>query len=142
MPMIDIDLPDGVIPAAAHHQLAYDLGLALLAAESLPAEGAMLDGIGLYIHVLPADTVNTLATPGAKNVRVRATTAAGRLTRQGQRQFVAEATRLVALAGDDPTLAARTWVLHTETAEGGWGMSGRAFSGEDFDALDAGAAGR
>jgi hypothetical protein len=31
----------------------------------------------------------------------------------------------------------KTLVLHTEIAEGGWGMSGRAFSREDFDALDA-----
>jgi phenylpyruvate tautomerase PptA (4-oxalocrotonate tautomerase family) len=137
MPMIDIDLPEGVIPASARHQLVCDLGLALLAAEGLPADGEMLDGIGLYIHVLPADSVNTLATRGAKIVRVRATTAAGRLTHQGQRQFVAEATRLVAQAGSDPTLTARTWVLHAEIAEGGWGMSGRAFSREDFDALSA-----
>jgi phenylpyruvate tautomerase PptA (4-oxalocrotonate tautomerase family) len=135
MPMIDIDLPEGVIPASAHHRLAHDLGLALLAAEGLPAEGEMLDGIGLYIHVLEAGSVNTLATRGATIVRVRATTAAGRLTRQ--RQFVAEATRLVAQAGNDPTLTAQTWVLHTETAEGGWGMSGRAFGREAVDALDA-----
>jgi phenylpyruvate tautomerase PptA (4-oxalocrotonate tautomerase family) len=77
----------------------------------------------------------------AKIVRVRATTAAGQLTRQGQRQFVAEATRLVTQAGNDPTLTDRTWVLHTEIAEGGWGMSGRAFIREDFDALDAAATG-
>jgi phenylpyruvate tautomerase PptA (4-oxalocrotonate tautomerase family) len=137
MPMIDIDLPEGVIPASVHHQLAHDLGLALLAAEGLPAEGEMLDGIGLYIHVLPDASVDTLATRGAAIVRVRATTAAGRLARQGQRQFVIEATRLVAQAGNDPSLTARTWVLHTEAAEGGWGMSGRAFGREDFDALDA-----
>jgi hypothetical protein len=52
----------------------------------------MLDGVGLYIHVLQADSANTLATRGAEIVRVRATTAAGGLTRQGQRHFVAEAT--------------------------------------------------
>jgi hypothetical protein len=60
--MIDLDLPEGVIPVSVHHQLAHDLWLALLAAEGLPADGEMLDGIGLYIHVLPADSVNTLAT--------------------------------------------------------------------------------
>jgi hypothetical protein len=44
----------------------------------------MLDRIGLYIHVLPVGSVNTLGMRDAKIVRVRATTAAGRLTRQGQ----------------------------------------------------------
>jgi hypothetical protein len=38
-------------------------------------------------------------------------------------------------------VAEQSGACYAETAEGGWGMSGRAFSGEDFDALDAGAAG-
>jgi hypothetical protein len=66
MPMIDVDIPDEVVPTSAHHQLGHDLGLALLAAEGLSTEGEMLDGIGLYVHVLPADDVSTLATRGAK----------------------------------------------------------------------------
>jgi phenylpyruvate tautomerase PptA (4-oxalocrotonate tautomerase family) len=136
MPMIDIDIPEGVIHASAQHKLARDIGLALLAAEGLPAEGEMLAGVGLFVHVLPADSVSTLAAPQAKVVRVRITTAAGRLPREGQRQVVAEATRLVAQAGNDPGLANRTWVLHTEVAEGGWGMFGRAFSHEDFEKFD------
>jgi len=134
--MIDVDIPEGVIPASAHRQLVHDLGLALLAAEGLLAEGSMLDNIGLYVHVIRADNVGTIAS-SATIVRVRATTAAGRLSRQGQRQFIADATRLVARAGNDPVLTSRTWVLHTETAEGGWGMSGRALGSEDFDELNA-----
>jgi hypothetical protein len=38
------------------------------------------------------------------------------------RQF----TDLVAAAGGDPSLTARTWVLLTEAVEGGWGLAGHA----------------
>ena len=32
----------------------------------------------------------------------------------------------------DPTLAERTWVLLTESPEGGWGINGRANTGSDI----------
>jgi len=38
---------------------------------------------------------------------------------------------LVASAGD-PTLADRTWVLITESPEGGWGIDGHANTGADI----------
>jgi hypothetical protein len=38
----------------------------------------------------------------------------------------------IAKIAGDPTQGARTWVLLTETAEGGWGIAGTAFGGEEF----------
>jgi phenylpyruvate tautomerase PptA (4-oxalocrotonate tautomerase family) len=61
----------------------------------------------------------------------------GVLNRTGQRSFVAEATEIVARTANDPTQAARTWVLLTEAAEGGWGIAGTAFGREEFAALAA-----
>jgi len=37
----------------------------------------------------------------------------------------------------DPSQASRTWVILTEAAEGGWGLSGTAFGRAEFAALAA-----
>jgi hypothetical protein len=38
----------------------------------------------------------------------------------------------VAAAASDPTLTGRTWVLLTESPEGGWGVGGHANTGADL----------
>jgi hypothetical protein len=45
--------------------------------------------------------------------------------------------RISAEAADDPSLTGRTFVLHTEVAEGGWGARGTAMGRADFDRLNA-----
>ncbi len=65
------------------------------------------------------------------------TTAAGSLDREGQRQLVANLTRIVAEAAADPSVAGHVLVLHSETAEGGWGAGGVALGREDFDRMNA-----
>jgi phenylpyruvate tautomerase PptA (4-oxalocrotonate tautomerase family) len=70
-------------------------------------------------------------------VRIQIITPPGVLTRDGQRQIVREATEIVTRIAGDPTLAARTWVLLSEAAEGGWGMFGTAFGRDEFAALAA-----
>jgi phenylpyruvate tautomerase PptA (4-oxalocrotonate tautomerase family) len=84
---------------------------------------------------MPALTVHTASTDAARTVRVQVVTPPGALTREGQKQLVAEATAIVARISGDPTQAARTWVLLTEAAEGGWGIAGTAFGREEFAAL-------
>ena len=44
------------------------------------------------------------------------------------------ATSAVAAAASDPTLTSRTWVLLTESPEGGWGVNGHANTGADLTA--------
>ncbi len=138
MPIIDVDLPEGVIPAARREQLAHDLGRALLAAEGLPARGPILASMTVYLHSVPRGDVYTLAgadTPPP--VRVRLTTAAGSLDADAQGQVVRDVTRIVAEAAEDPSLTGRTFVLHSEVAEGGWGARGTAMGRADFDRLNA-----
>jgi phenylpyruvate tautomerase PptA (4-oxalocrotonate tautomerase family) len=48
---------------------------------------------------------------------------------------VKELTDLVATAAGDPTLTNRTWVLITESPDGGWGIAGRANTGADIAGL-------
>jgi phenylpyruvate tautomerase PptA (4-oxalocrotonate tautomerase family) len=92
----------------------------------------------VYLHTVPRGDVYTLAgadTPSP--VRVRLTTAAGSLDADAQGQVVRDVTRIVAEAAEDPSLTGRTFVLHSEVAEGGWGARGTAMGRADFDRLNA-----
>ena len=59
------------------------------------------------------------------------------LSREAQKQLVAEVTQIVARIAGDASQAQRTWVLLTEAAEGGWGIAGTAFGRQEFAALAA-----
>jgi phenylpyruvate tautomerase PptA (4-oxalocrotonate tautomerase family) len=65
------------------------------------------------------------------------TTAAGSLNRDAQRQLVASLTRIIAEAATDPSVAEHVLVLHSETAEGGWGTGGVALGRDDFARMNA-----
>ena len=67
-------------------------------------------------------------------VRVQVLTPAGVLDRDKQLGVVAELTEIVARGAGDPSLAQRTWVLLTESPEGGWGIGGHANTGADIAA--------
>ena len=138
MPMIDVYAASDLFPAGADRALAVELTTALLRAEGVATPGPThLHNTAAYIHRLPASAVHTAATDGARTVRVQVVTPPGVLNRAGQKQFVADATQIVARLANDPSQAARTWVLLTEAAEGGWGIAGTAFGREEFAALAA-----
>ena len=65
-------------------------------------------------------------------VRVQVLTPAGVLDREKQLGVVKELTEIVAGAAADPTLTERTWVLITESPEGGWGIAGHANTSADI----------
>jgi phenylpyruvate tautomerase PptA (4-oxalocrotonate tautomerase family) len=66
---------------------------------------------------------------------VQVLTPVGVLDRDKQLGVVRELTDIVPAAAGDPTLAERTWVLITESPEGGWGINGDANTGADITAL-------
>ena len=136
MPMIDVYAAADLFPEGSDRALAADLTAALLRAEGVATPGpAHLDNTAAYIHRMPAAAVHTAGTDAARTVRVQVITPPAALTRDGQRQLVAEATQIVARISGDPTQAGRTWVLLTEAAEGGWGIAGTAFGREEFAKL-------
>jgi phenylpyruvate tautomerase PptA (4-oxalocrotonate tautomerase family) len=138
MPMIDVYAPADLFPVSADRQLAEELTAALLKAEGVAKPGPThTNNTGAYIHRMPPSAVNTAAQGSARTVRVQVVTPPGVLSRAGQKQFVAEATGIVATISGDPSQAGRTWVLLTEAAEGGWGIAGTAFGKEEFAALAA-----
>jgi phenylpyruvate tautomerase PptA (4-oxalocrotonate tautomerase family) len=136
MPMIDVYAAEDLFPVGSDRALAEQLTAALLRAEGVATPGpAHVDNTGAYIHRMPAGSVHTAATDSARTVRVQVVTPPGALTRDGQKQLVADATAIVADVAGDPTQVGRTWVLLTEAAEGGWGIAGTAFGRAEFAAL-------
>lgn len=136
MPMIDVYAPADIFPAETDEQLGRALTHAVLRAEGVAQPGPFhLDNTAAFIHRLPKPAISTANTPSARTVRVQIITPPGSLNRDGQRQITREATDIIASAAGDPSLAARTWVILTEAAEGGWGLAGTAFGIEEFTAL-------
>jgi len=141
MPMIDVYAAADLFPAGTDRELGEALTRAVLRAEGVPQPGPLhADNTAAYIHRMDASAVQTAATALARTVRIQIITPPGSLNREGQKQIVKEATEIVARVSGDPTLPARTWVLLTEAAEGGWGMFGTAFGKAEFAALVAKAA--
>ena len=62
-------------------------------------------------------------------------TPVGVLDREKQLGVVKERTNIVAAAAGDPGVRERTWVLLTESPEGGWGIAGHANTNADIATL-------
>jgi phenylpyruvate tautomerase PptA (4-oxalocrotonate tautomerase family) len=131
MPMIDVYAAAGTF--SDRHELAQDLAQAVMRWEQVPEIPLFSDNTAAFIHDLPPDAISTAS--GAVNyVRVQVLTPAGVLDRDKQLGVVKELTEIVAAAAGDPTLAERTWVLLTESPEGGWGIAGHANTQADITA--------
>lgn len=141
MPMIDVYAPADLFPLGADGRLGHELTMAVLRAEGVATPGPFhLNNTAAFIHRLDPHAVHTAATDSARTVRVQIITPPAALNREGQKQLVKEVTEIVARVSGDPSQAGRTWVILTEAAEGGWGLSGTAFGREEFAALAAKAA--
>src|ERR1700758_5433617 len=141
MPMIDVYAPADLFPANADRELGEAMTRAVLRAEGVATPGPFhLNNTAAFIHRMDPHAVHTAATDSARTVRVQIITPPSALTREGKKQLVIEATDIVKKISGDPTQASRTWVILTEAAEGGWGLSGTAFGRQEFVALAAKAA--
>jgi phenylpyruvate tautomerase PptA (4-oxalocrotonate tautomerase family) len=127
--MIDVYAVEGTF--RDKHALAKDLAAAVMRWEQVPNISLFSNNTAAFIHDLPADALSNVA--GDSNyVRVQVLTPIGVLDRTKQLGVVKDLTDLVAAAAGDPTLTARTWVLLTESPEGGWGVSGQANTAADL----------
>jgi phenylpyruvate tautomerase PptA (4-oxalocrotonate tautomerase family) len=129
MPMIDVYSASGTF--GDKHSLARDLATAVMRWEKVPELSLFRKNTAAFVHDLPADSLSNV--DGDSNyVRVQVLTPIGVLDREKQLGVVRELTDIVAAAAGDPTLAERTWVLITESPEGGWGINGHANTGSDI----------
>ena len=130
--MIDVYSAPGTF--SDKHSLAQDLANAVMRWEQVPPIALFSKNTAAFIHEMSADSLSNAA--GDSNyVRVQVLTPVGVLDRDKQLGVVKELTDIVAAASGDPTLTERTWVLVTESPEGGWGINGHANTGADIAAL-------
>src|ERR1700730_653921 len=118
--MIDVYSTQGTF--VDNHALARDLAAAVMRWEKVPDLDLFKKNTAAFIHDLPADSLSNVAGD-ANYVRVQVLTPAGVLDREKQLGVVRELTDIVARSAGDPTLAERTWVLITESPDGGWGIA-------------------
>ena len=131
MPMIDVYAAEGTFPDK--HTLAQTLAQAVMRWELVPEIPLFSDNTAALIHDLPAEAIANAA--GASDyVRVQVLTPVGVLDRDKQLGVVKELTEIVAAAAGDPGYRERTWVLITESPEGGWGIDGHANTNADIAA--------
>ena len=129
MPMIDVYAAEGTF--ASQHDLAQQLAAAVMRWEQVPPIPLFENNTAAFFHDLPGEAISNVA--GDSNyVRVQVLTPAGVLDRDKQLGVVRELTDIVATAARDATLASRTWVLITESPDGGWGINGHANTGADI----------
>lgn len=129
MPMIDVYSTAGTF--SDKHALAQDLAAAVMRWEQVPPIALFRNNTAAFVHDLPPDSLSNVA--GDSNyVRVQVLTPVGVLDRNKQLGVVKDLTDIVAAAAGDPSLTQRTWVLITESPEGGWGLNGHANTGADI----------
>ena len=129
MPMIDV-----YAAADTFHdtrRLTQDLARAVMAVERVPDIDLFRKNTAAFVHELPPNCLSNVDGDHTY-VRVHVLTSAGALDRDKQLAVVAELTRIVAAAANDPTLAERTWVLLTEAPDGGWGLAGHAHTNTEL----------
>ena len=114
-------------------RLAQELASAVMRWEAVPEIPLFADNTAAFIHDLPAEAISNVAGRG-DYVRVQVLTPAGVLDRDKQLGVVKDLTEIVARAAGNPSLAQRTWVLLTESPEGGWGIAGHANTQADIAA--------
>jgi phenylpyruvate tautomerase PptA (4-oxalocrotonate tautomerase family) len=129
MPMIDVYAAAGTF--SDRHQLAQDLAAAVMRWEQVPDLALFRNNTAAFVHDLPAESIANVVSE-SNYVRVQVLTPVGVLDRDKQLGVVREITEIVAAAAGDPALTERTWVLLTESPEGGWGVAGHANTGVDL----------
>jgi phenylpyruvate tautomerase PptA (4-oxalocrotonate tautomerase family) len=129
VPMIDVYAREGTFQDRA--SLAKDLAAAVMKWERVPDLTLFRSNTAAFIHEMPADSISDV-NGDHEHVRVQVLTPVGVLDREKQLGVVEELTEIVARAAGDDALKARTWVLLTESPEGGWGIGGHAFTGGEI----------
>jgi phenylpyruvate tautomerase PptA (4-oxalocrotonate tautomerase family) len=126
MPMIDVYASPGTFsdPSA----LATKLAATLMAVEGVPPIPLFRQNTAAFVH----ETTLANVDGDDDRVRVQVLTNAGALDRDKQLAAVRQLTDVVADAAGDPGLADRTWVILTETYDGGWGIAGHANTNDEL----------
>ena len=129
MPMIDVYARRGTFTDPA--SLATKLAATLMDVEGVPPIPLFRQNTAAFIH----ETTLANVDGDDDRVRVQVLTNAGALDRDKQLNAVRRLTDDIAEAAGTPGIADRTWVLLTETYDGGWGIGGHANTNDELVAL-------
>ncbi len=129
MPMIDVYAAAGTF--GDPHSLAQSLAAELMTIEQVPDIPMFRKNTAAFVHEMPAANLSNV-DGDSTYVRVQVLTNAGALDRDKQLAVVTRLTSIVADAAGDASLAERTWVLLTESYDGGWGLAGHANTNEEL----------
>jgi len=132
MPMIDVYAAAGTFRDP--HALARQLATTLMTIEQVPNIPMFRKNTAAFIHELPPNALSNV-DGDTTYVRVQVLTNAGALDRPKQLAVVEQLTGVIAAAAGDPSLKERTWVLLTQSYDGGWGLAGHANTNEELVGL-------
>src|SRR5580700_8470465 len=127
--MIDVYASEGTF--ANPHDLARDLAAAVMRWEQVPDLALFRKNTAAFVHQMPPAAISNVDGE-SDYIRVEVLTPIGVLDRDKQLGVVRDLTEIVAAAAGDPSVSQRTWVLITESPEGGWGIGGHANTGSDI----------
>jgi phenylpyruvate tautomerase PptA (4-oxalocrotonate tautomerase family) len=135
MPLIQLTVPSGTIPADAGRELQQTLAKTLLRWEGAPDTALFRSLAWSYLIELPAGA-QTTAEDDRPRFRVDVTVPDGALSQERKEGLVKEVTSAVlnaaALAESD---APRVWVLIHEQPDGTWGAAGGVIRFAELAAL-------
>lgn len=129
MPMIDVTAATGTF--TDKRALIKDLTAAIMRWEGVPAIPFFADNTAAFVHDLAPDALGN-ASGASTYVRIEVLTPVGVLDREKKLGVTKEMTDIVAAAAGDPSLVERTWVLISETPDGGWGIAGHAYTNAEI----------
>jgi phenylpyruvate tautomerase PptA (4-oxalocrotonate tautomerase family) len=129
MPMIDVYATPGTFADKA--ALAKKLAATLMEVEGVPPIALFRENTAAFVH----DTTLANVYGDINYVRVQVITNKDALDRDKQLAAVRRLADVVAESAGDPDLADRTWVILTDTYDGGWGIAGHANTNEEIVAL-------
>jgi phenylpyruvate tautomerase PptA (4-oxalocrotonate tautomerase family) len=112
-------------------KLATDLAATLMRIEGVPDIPMFRQNTSAFIHEFRVGSASNVEGDDTR-VRVQVLTNAGALDREKQLAVVEEFSQLVAKAAGNDDLKQRTWVLLTESVDGGWGLWGHAHTNAEL----------
>jgi phenylpyruvate tautomerase PptA (4-oxalocrotonate tautomerase family) len=127
--MIDVTAVAGTF--ADKRSLTKSLTAAMMKWEKVPPIALFRENTAAFVHELSADAMSNAAGDNTY-VRIHVLTPSGVLDRDKKLGVVKEMTEIVAAAAGDPSLAERTWVLISESPDGGWGIDGHAYTNAEI----------
>ena len=129
MPMIDVYAAVGKF--SDKHRLAQDLAIAVMKWGKVPPINLFRKNTAAFVHGLPPETISN-AAGDSDYVRVQVLTPVG-VFGPGKTTWRRAGTDGPGrCCGKGTELVDRTWVLITESPDGGWGINGHANTGEDI----------